>query len=283
MDNSEDYVKRILKVLIYIEDNIEEDLSLKELAKVSCQSPFHFHRIFHMVAGESVYKYIRRLRLEKAATKLRYTENPITHIALDSQYDTPSAFTRAFKQAIGHSPRNYRTLYKEVNAMRKKIAELPKISLDKIVKTENLDLLFIRKLGDYSESGPQAWQSMHAFIDENHLDRTKMRYFGITHDDPDVTTEEKLRYDACILAQKNVQPTGNVSRQILKGGKYAVFTHHGSYDTIDEIYDRIFFKWLPDSKENIDEMRPCFAEYFNTEFVKTDPSKLVSKIYIPLS
>jgi CubicO group peptidase (beta-lactamase class C family) len=79
--------------------------------------------------------------------------------------------------------------------------------------------------------------------------------FGITHDDPNVTTEDKLRYDACILAPKNTQPKGNVGKQVLKGGKYATFTHNGSYDGIDQTYDRIFFKWLPDSKENLDETR----------------------------
>lgn len=283
MDYSEDYVKRILKVLIYIEDHLEEEISIEELAKVSCQSPFHFHRIFGMVVGETVYKYIRRLKLEKAASKLRYTEHPITDIAMDTQYDTPSAFTRAFKQAIGHSPRNYRMLYKEVNAMNKKISELPKVYPDKIDKIEDLDLLFIRKVGEYAESGAQAWMAMHAFIDENHLDRAKLRYFGITHDDPHVTTEDKLRYDACILAPKSIQPKGLVSRQVLKAGKYAIFTHRGSYDQIDKTYDGIFFRWLPDSKENIDEKRSCFAEYFNIEFIKTDQSKLVTKIYIPLS
>ena len=254
MDHPEDYVKRIFKVLIYIEDHIEEEISIAELAKVSCHSLFHFHRIFHMVVGEPVYKYVRRLRLEKAASKLRYTAHPITDIAMDTQYDTPSAFTRAFKQSIGHSPRNYRTLFKEVNAMSQKIAELPIIRPDKIEITMDLELFFIRKWGEYSESGPQAWEIMHAFIAENCLDKAKLRYFGITHDDPHVTTEDKLRYDACILAPRNVQPKGVVGKQTLKGGRYAIFTHIGPYDKIDETYDRIFFKWLADSKETIDEI-----------------------------
>lgn len=282
MDYSEDYVKRILKVLIYIEDHIDDEITIKELAKVSCLSTFHFHRIFRMVIGENVYKYVRRLRLEKAASKLRYSEHSITDIAMNTQYDTPSAFTRAFKQAIGYSPRNYRTLYKEVHAMNKKISELPKILPDKIEKIEDFNILFIRKLGKYSESGCQAWKDIHAFIDGNHLDKTKIRYFGIAHDDPNITSENKLRYDACILATNNIQPKNNVSRQILKGGKYAVFIHNGSYDGIGLTFDRIFFKWLPDSKENFDETRPCFSEYFNMEFAVTDPSKLVTKIYIPL-
>jgi AraC family transcriptional regulator len=282
MDHSDDHVKRILKVLIYIEDHVEEEMSIQELAKVACYSLYHFHRIFHMVVGETVYKYVRRLRLEKAASKLRYTGSPITDIAMDSRYDTPSAFTRAFKQTIGHSPRNYRTLYKEVNAMNKKISELPNILPDSIEKTEDLDLLFIRKWGDYTDSGPLAWESMFAFIDENHLDKQNIRYFGITHDDPNVTTAGKLRYDACILAQPNIPTKESIGRQILKGGKYAIFTHSGSYEGIDQTYDRIFFRWLPECEENPDVTRACFAEYLNKEFDKIDPSKLVTKIYIPL-
>lgn len=168
--------------------------------------------------------------------------------------------------------------------MNQKNSELPKILPDKIENTQDLDLLFIRKLGKYLESGPKAWESMHHEVfDENHLDTTKLRYFGIRHDNPHVTTEDKLRYDACILTPENIQPKGSVGKQILKGGKYAIFTHNGSHAKIDEIYDSIFLKWLPDSNENVDESRPCFEEYFNVEFVKTDQSKLVTKIYIPLS
>lgn len=282
MNHPQDYVKKVLKVLIYIEDHIEEEMMIEDLAKIACQSPFHFHRIFHMVIEETVYKYVRRLRLEKAAMKLRYTDQPITEIAMDSQYDTPSAFTRAFKQCIGKSPRDYRTLYKEVNAMTRKITELPKISPDKIEAIEDLDLLFIRRFGKYTESASQAWVSLHAFIIENHLDRAKLRYFGISHDDPGVTSEDRLRYDACILAPKSIQAKGEVGKQILKGGKYAIFTHNGSYAGINETFDRIFLKWFPDSKETFDETRSCFAEYFNIEFAKTDESKLVTKIYIPI-
>ncbi len=52
---------------------------------------------------------------------------------------------------------------------------------------------------------------------------------------------------------------------------------------LDEIFDRIFFKWLPDSKKNFDEARPTFYEYFNIELAKTDESKFVTKIHIPLA
>jgi AraC-like DNA-binding protein len=63
MDQEEEYVRRILKVLIYIEENIDEDLTLGRLAKVACYSPFHFHRIFQTIVVETVFVYVKRLRM----------------------------------------------------------------------------------------------------------------------------------------------------------------------------------------------------------------------------
>lgn len=282
MSYPEDYVKRILKVLIFIEDHIDEDLTIEDLARVACHSPFHFHRIFHVIVGETAHHYIKRLRLEKAAMKLRYTDQMVTEIALDSAYDTPSAFTRAFKQALGSTPRNYRILYKEVNAMTHKITDLPAIKPEKIETTPDLPLLFIRRLGNYKESPNTAWEAMHAFISAQKLNRATLRYLGISYDDPSVTNEDKLRYDACIVAPKEVQPQGEVGSQTLKGGKYAVFAHHGSYDGLKTTFDRIFLRWLPDSQEVYDENRSVFTEYFNIDYAKTDPSKLLTKIHIPV-
>lgn len=284
MDQEEEYVRRTLKVLIYIEENIDEDLTLETLAKIACYSPFHFHRIFQAIVGETVHGYVKRLRMQTAAGKLRYTEKPVTAIALDASFETPSAFTRAFKQFMGSSPRNYRSLNFAVNTITQKLKELPMIKPAKIEKfLPDLNLLFVRKCGNYTQSPWAAWQAMNGFINENHLDRSKIRYFGISHDDPQVTTsEDKLRYDAAILVSEGCKEKGEVGHQRLKGGKYAIFTHRGSYDGLEEAFNRIFLKWLPDSREVFDESRAVFCEYFNMECVRTEPEKLVTELYIPL-
>ena len=76
---------------------------------------------------------------------------------------------------------------------------------------------------------------------------------------------------------------GDVGHQILKGGKYAIFTHHGPYDGLEAVFHRIFLKWLPDSREIFDETRSTFCEYFKMELIKTAPAELVvTKLYIPL-
>lgn len=283
MDQEEEYIRRIVKVMIYIEKNIDEELTMEQLAKIACYSPFHFHRIFQAIVGETIHKYVKRLRMQTAAGKLRYTNRPITEIALDANFETPSAFTKAFKQFIGSSPKSYRALHTAVNTMTQKIKELPMIKPDKIEQSlPDLHLLFIRRHGKYTDSSRLAWQAMTSFIDENHLNRSTLRYFGISHDDPLVTNEEKLRYDAAILAPQGIKEKGEISSQVLKGGKYAIFSHHGSYAGLEETFNKIFLKWLPDAKETFDETRSVFCEYFHMEYTKTAPEKLVTKLYIPL-
>lgn len=283
MDQAEEYVRRVLKVMIFIEKNLDEDLTMEELAKVACYSPFHFHRIFQAIVGETVHQYVKRLRMQTAAGKLLYTDQTVTEIALDANFETPSAFTKAFKQFMGSSPKSYRSLYAAVDTITRKIKELPMIKPDKIEKDlPDLHLLFIRRYGDYTKSPWLAWQAMSSFFNENRLDRSKMRYFGISHDNPQVTSEDKLRYDAAILAPAGVNGKGEVGTQTLKGGKYVIFTHRGSYEGLEDAFNRIFLKWLPESKENFDESRAPFCEYLNMEYVKTEPEKLITKIYIPL-
>ncbi len=283
MDPSEEYVKRILKVMIFIEENIDEELTLSKLAKIACYSPFHFHRIFQAIARETVHRYVKRLRMQIAAGKLRYTSISVTEIALDASFETPSAFTKAFKQFMGSSPKSYRNLYSAIHITTQKIKELPMIQPDTIEKSmPELNLLFVRRNGNYVQSAGSAWQAMTDFIHKNHLSPSKVRCFGISHDDPQVTNKENLRYDAAILAPHEVKEKGEIGKQILKGGKYAIFTHHGSYDALEEVFNSIFLKWLPASHETFDETRTVFCEYFNMEYVKIEAEKLNTKLYIPL-
>lgn len=69
MDQAEEYVKRMLKVLVYIDEHLDDELTMEALAKVASYSPFHFHRIFQAVTGETVHRYVKRLRLQAAGKR----------------------------------------------------------------------------------------------------------------------------------------------------------------------------------------------------------------------
>ncbi len=73
MDQEKEYVKRVLKVMVYIDEHLDKDLTLEGLAQIACYSPFHFARIFQAILKETVHGYVKRLRMQKAAGKLRYT------------------------------------------------------------------------------------------------------------------------------------------------------------------------------------------------------------------
>ena len=103
-----DYEERLLRVRLYIEGHLDEDLPLEVLAREANMSSYHFHRIFSGMLGESVKAYVRRLRLEHAANRLAYSSQPVTRIALEAGYESHEAFSRAFKGVFEASPSQFR-------------------------------------------------------------------------------------------------------------------------------------------------------------------------------
>jgi len=101
--------------LKFIEENLKENIKLKDLARKAYLSEFHFHRLFTSVTGESVMEYVRNKRLKKAAADLVNTNKKIIEIAFEYQFNSSEAFARAFKRIYSMSPRHYRTIYQNNN------------------------------------------------------------------------------------------------------------------------------------------------------------------------
>lgn len=114
---------RIKLVLIYILHHFKNNLTLEQLAGIACMSPYHFHRLFKSYTGESVYAYIKKLRLEYAALCLLKSGEPATSIALSSGYSNVSAFSKAFRQYYGVSPQDFRCIDESFFKLNQKSAE----------------------------------------------------------------------------------------------------------------------------------------------------------------
>src|SRR5512145_3034330 len=106
----EDHADSIEDVMKYIREHINEPIDRETLADVAGFSVPHFHRVFTAHVGESAISYVRRLRLERAARKLRMGAVDITEVALAAGYDTHAAFSKAFRQLFGLSPSEFRQL-----------------------------------------------------------------------------------------------------------------------------------------------------------------------------
>lgn len=99
------YLERVNKVLEYIDQNLHSALHLETLSKIAGFSPYHFHRIFQAMIGESAQSYIKKARLTAAAYRLLYSqERTITEISMDCGFSSSSDFARSFKAYYKVSP-----------------------------------------------------------------------------------------------------------------------------------------------------------------------------------
>jgi AraC family transcriptional regulator len=290
-DTERDYRERLLRVVVYIQNHLDEPLSLDELAKVACFSPYHFHRIFRGMVGESVKEHIRRLRLELAAFRLANTSRSVIDIALDAGYDTHETFTRAFGRMFGMSPTAYRqdrrhrasVVCKTAASMseRQSTTKTGDEAVD--VRLENckpIRVAFVRHVGPYRECGA-AWERICKFAAEQGWFSRDIRSIGIGHDFPDVTESDKIRYDACLTVDDQFKPTGEIGVQEIPGGLHAVVTHRGPYEKLEETYHLLFREWVPTCGHQLRSF-PCFEVYQNDP-AKTRPEDLVTDIYVPLA
>jgi AraC family transcriptional regulator len=293
-DTRIDYHERMLRVLLHIQTHLDEDLSLDTLAKVAFFSPFHFHRLFRAMVGESASEYVRRLRLERAAHQLSFSRRAVIAVALDAGYDSHESFTRAFRGLFDCSPSEYRKKRRgwmaSVASRQSVIPPWERNKMNNVINGDNLmevrlekrqpmRVAFARHIGPYKDCG-KAWESICKFAGQNGLMSADTMWIGISHDHPDVTAPEKLRYDACLPVGENVVATGDIGIQEIAGGEYAVMTHRGPYENLNNTYRWFFGEWLPASGRELGNS-PGFEVYRNSPD-STAPEQLLTDIYILL-
>jgi AraC family transcriptional regulator len=285
----------MLRVLVHIQQNLDGPLPLDRLAALACLSPYHFHHVFTGMVGESLASHIRRLRLERAASRLKLTRVPVVQIALDAGFDSHEAFSRAFRSNFNSSPTEFRyrhnratritarsgihyggdSKFKDFRAIRTG-AKTMNVTIKQL---KPMRVAFMRHTGPYSEVG-ETWQKLLMYLGKEGLLGSGTLFIGICHDDPAVTAPEKVRYDACVTQDSGFKPQDEIGVQTIPGGDYAVMTHLGPYDKLAESYARLLGQWLPRGNRML-RSTPCFEEYLNSP-ESTDPEDLITDLHAPL-
>ncbi len=290
-----DYKERMLRVLVHIHQRLDDPLPLAELAALACLSSCHFHRVFTGMIGESVKEHIRRLRLERAATRLKLGDAPVIQIALEAGYESHEAFTRAFRSNFGASPTEYRRrkrlpdqlraasgihYHPHQRPVRFRAAQPEDKSMNVSIKRIGpLRVAFVRHVGPYRHVG-RAWETLCTFLGKEGRLGGDCQFVGLSHDDPEVTPPDKLRYDACITVSDDFRPRGDIGVQVIGGGDYAVMTHFGPYEKLNESYRKLLGQWLPRSGRELGS-GPSLEFYLNSP-ENTAPEDLITDIYAPL-
>ena len=316
---NDDYTARINRVIDYIETNIDRPLTLTELAQVAAFSPFHFHRIFHSMMGETLNRFIARLRIERAASKVASTPGrPITDIAMECGFASSGAFAHAFKKQFGMTATEFRvsgckgiSTNSNLQQSMSKLRQAIKVStpypdpatynmhwkiemtttnntkIDATVEVKEMpefSAAYIRHVGPYmgdSELFARLFGQLMAWAGPRGLMGPDTKIFTLYEDDPSITNEENLRMSVCVSVAHDTPVEGEIGKRAIAGGKYAV----GHFELLQpdqyaDAWTSIYSGWLPESGFQPDDGPPL-------EFYLSDPSedpegRITTEIAVPV-
>lgn len=241
----------------FIVDHLFEKLTVDMIADHCCFSKYYYNRLFKSVTGQSIYGFIKQLRLETAAFMLiRFSHLSITDIAARMGYSS-SNFTVFFKERYGTSPSDFRSnpnlplipkhqkLLDRIKNFQKHKPEELLLQMDRRITIRNLPdirLLYERFQGNYKDL-PDVWISFCDRMGKNHTGKT-VRFYGISYDDPMITGEEKCLYDLCARITPFTGAGGKNIRKI-SGGRYICYHFKDQISNLHGIYNDLFGIWMP--------------------------------------
>ena len=239
----------------YILAHINEPIGVDEIAAHSNFSKYHFSRLFKAETGESVYKFVRRVKIEQSAFRLKTEKNrSITDISGDYGYSS-SNYSSAFKQHYEVSPIEFRRSILE-KSLRNPIFHNTshhsepleqcrrKISIEWL---PDYPVVYHRYKGSYRDLSAH-WGAFQEKYKAYRTDETLL--IECTYDDPVITDTDSCLYDLYMTVPQSDPP---LHTSILRGGKFAVYHFKGPVDQIYHAIQSIFNVWLPQSGHALDE------------------------------
>ncbi|MUT65375.1 AraC family transcriptional regulator [Paenibacillus sp. NEAU-GSW1] len=262
----------INKLIEYIDEHIEKPLELKDLSEKALVSPYHLHRVFKSITGETIHAYVNRIRLEKAASKLKHSETiDVSETSRQCGFSSVSIFSRSFRNHFGVSATEYRKMY-SINSKSRKINSKNNqlqstwlaynkggandLELDITIKRMRpCYIAYIRTNGRVLEKtfeeNRNHLETMGAIFDwarQHSLWNPPLTsLLSIEYQDPSVSGNKYMRVDCGLTLLKPIDSTGEVGCRLFAGGQYAVLR---IFDTTMHARERVkqFWEdWLPNS------------------------------------
>jgi len=286
------YEAMVRRTVAEIESRLDDPPGFRELAERAYLSPYHFHRIFRAMVGESPKELVRRLRLERAAHRLRGTGRPIVDIATEAGYESQQAFAKAFQAEYGATPSSYRAddgpghrldspsrvhyvdggftsfylVNRGGNEMRVETIDVPAYRL-----------AAVPHVGAYWAIG-KAFTELHERAGPLGL-LPGARTVAVFYDDPDTVPEADLRSTAAVIVAPDAA-IGDLQESSLPGGRYLRAEFIGEYGGLPEAWRAMYAKHIADGGYELRD-GVCF-EIYVTAHGEVPPERMRTDLYVPI-
>lgn len=279
--NSADYVARVNRVIDHVVRHLREPLRLEDVALVAGLSPFHFHRIFRALMGETLNEFVRRVRLERAIYLMSHAKaRSLTAIALESGFSSSSDFSRSFKQRYGVPPSVFdlETFRRDRREELKWMADDPSVAhqLERLPPGENPDgfevrlvdlparcVAYIRVLEPFRpDVVPAAAARLVSWAEQRGL--ADGQWLGYMWEDPEIVALSDCRYDVGLVVP-DVEPEGEIGRMEFPPMTVAQVELAGGIDLEQRCLDWLFGTWLPRSRY-VPAEQPAFEAWIGRPF-----------------
>lgn len=279
---SEDYLERTNRALDYIVQNLSSSLKLDDVARAACFSPFHFHRVFQSLMGETLSQFVKRQRLERALYFMSHAPNrSLTEIALECGFSSSSDFSRSFKQRFEVAPSNFnlqefrdhkRAEFEATLASHEKGPKLPRLPVGENpdgfeVQIRDLPartVAYIRVLDPYQGTGVMtAYERLLAWAEERGL--ADNQWLGYMWEDPEIVELGACRYDVALVVDDTFKAGGEVGRFDFPAMRVAEIELSGNLELEQRALDWIYGTWLPQSGCEPDD-NPTFEAWNGRPF-----------------
>ena len=252
-----DSLKRMNDALNYIEENLDNEINLKEVARLALCSEYHFQRMFSFLSGISLSEYIRRRRLTVAAFELNNSNIRIIDLAVKYGYSSPDSFTRAFQGLHGITPSEARHSGQSLKAYPRMTFQLSIKGGNemnyRIEEKEAFYIIGIKKRVPivFSGANPEIdsmWESLNAGIITNLKELSNVEPSGLISASvnfPEGRMEEKGELDHYIGVATTKECPDNFAKLEVKASTWAVFQAVGAFpDALQNVWGRIYSEWF---------------------------------------
>jgi AraC family transcriptional regulator len=275
------YARRIARAVALIAADPARAPTLEDLAEAAAFSPFHFHRIYRELTGETPAETLARERLSRAAVLLVRDALPVAAVAKRCGYGSAAAFTRAFRTAYGIPPAAYRAAGGIGATLPHPKPSQEETAMHEITFRDEpaLRLAALAHRGSYSTMGT-TFDRLAAWAAARGLIGPETRFLGLYHDDPMTVPEAELRSDACLTVPPGVEGGDGVRIVELPPTRCAVLVFKGPYAELEPVYTWLYRDWLPASGEEPADQPPR-EDYLNDP-KSLPPSEWLTAVMLPL-